>query len=114
MFCRSPFSVKRNSHILLQCPHSYAVTREYYSKRTNFLQRFQVRAVGSKQKKRVSAGERTAYDVLGVHEDANTADIKAAYRRLASKLHPDVAGSKGDRAQASFQVSTVLCGVHVL
>ena len=31
----------------------------------------------------------TLYSVLGVTSDSSTAEIKAAYRRLAYKLHPD-------------------------
>lgn len=33
---------------------------------------------------------RTFYDVLGVHEDADTAAIEAAYRERVRELHPDV------------------------
>ena len=33
--------------------------------------------------------KRDYYDVLGVSRDANDADLKKAYRRLAMKLHPD-------------------------
>ena len=30
------------------------------------------------------------YHILGVKPDADTSDIKAAYRKLARKYHPDV------------------------
>jgi DnaJ-class molecular chaperone len=36
------------------------------------------------------------YDILGVSRGADAKEIKAAYRRLARKYHPDV--NKGDRA----------------
>ena len=40
------------------------------------------------------------YDVLGVPRDASPADVKAAYRRLAQRWHPDVnAGSPDAAAQ---------------
>jgi len=29
------------------------------------------------------------YDVLGVSEDANDREIKAAFRRIAKETHPD-------------------------
>lgn len=38
------------------------------------------------------------YDLLGVARDADVADIKRAYRRLARRLHPDI--NPGDRAAA--------------
>lgn len=34
------------------------------------------------------------YDVLGVADDASTAEIKAAYRRAARALHPDMKGTE--------------------
>jgi curved DNA-binding protein len=37
-----------------------------------------------------AVGFRDYYDVLGVPRDASTDDIRAAYRRLARKYHPDV------------------------
>ena len=41
------------------------------------------------------------YDVLGVKADASDADIKAAYRKLARKYHPDV--SKEKDAESRFK-----------
>ncbi len=42
------------------------------------------------------------YDVLGVSKDASDADIKAAYRKLAKKLHPDLNPGNKD-ADAKFK-----------
>ena len=39
------------------------------------------------------------YRTLGLRDGASKADVKKAYRKLAKKYHPDVAGEKG---QASF------------
>jgi molecular chaperone DnaJ len=38
----------------------------------------------------VATTERDYYEVLGVGRDANEAEIKKAFRRLARTLHPDV------------------------
>ena len=35
------------------------------------------------------------YDTLGVKPDASAAEIKAAYRKLARKFHPDVSKEAG-------------------
>ena len=36
-----------------------------------------------------TTGPPDLYSILGVQSEASTADIKAAYRKLAVKLHPD-------------------------
>jgi len=41
------------------------------------------------------------YEILGVKPDADTKDIKAAYRRLARKYHPDL--NPGDEAEEKFK-----------
>lgn len=47
---------------------------------------------------------RSLYDVLNVPEDASTADIKRAYRRLSGIFHPDKqpADELKEAAAASF------------
>jgi curved DNA-binding protein len=42
------------------------------------------------------------YDILGVNKSASEKDIKAAYRRMARKLHPDV-NPNNERAQEQFK-----------
>jgi molecular chaperone DnaJ len=42
------------------------------------------------------APKKDYYEILGVQKDANEKEIKAAYRRLARKYHPDV--NKGEKA----------------
>ena len=42
------------------------------------------------------------YDVLGVSKNANEAEVKKSYRKLAMKYHPD--RNKGDReAEKKFK-----------
>ncbi len=41
------------------------------------------------------------YKILGVEPDAETKDIKTAYRRLARKYHPDL--NPGEEAEANFK-----------
>lgn len=45
------------------------------------------------------------YDVLGVSRDASTDEIKRAYRKLARKLHPDVAGPGSEEAFKDVSVA---------
>jgi molecular chaperone DnaJ len=47
------------------------------------------------------AVKRDYYDVLGVPRDADDAEIKRAFRKLAQQHHPDV--DKGDGAEARFK-----------
>lgn len=50
------------------------------------------------------------YQILGVQRDANAADIKKAYRRLARKYHPDVSKEAGAAARMAEvnEANTVL------
>ncbi|MFV8819977.1 DnaJ C-terminal domain-containing protein [Haliea sp. E17] len=41
------------------------------------------------------------YQILGVSPDAETSDIKTAYRKLARKFHPDL--NPGEEAEAKFK-----------
>jgi curved DNA-binding protein CbpA len=46
-----------------------------------------------------------AYEVLGVDPGAGHEDIKAAYRRMAARHHPDVAS--GDQRSATARMQTI-------
>jgi DnaJ-class molecular chaperone len=46
-----------------------------------------------------------AYEVLGVDTGASQEEIKAAYRRLAARHHPDVAS--GDQRSATARMQTI-------
>lgn len=46
---------------------------------------------------------RTHYETLGVDKSAGMADIKAAFRTLAKRLHPDVAKKDKTTAEREFK-----------
>ncbi|MEM1423979.1 MAG: DnaJ domain-containing protein, partial [Planctomycetota bacterium] len=48
--------------------------------------------------------QRDYYDILGVSKGASSDDIKAAYRKLARTLHPDV--NTAPDAEAKFKEVT--------
>ena len=56
------------------------------------------------------AGKRDYYEVLGIGRDADDAQIKKAYRRLAKKYHPDT--NSGNEAEQKFKEVTE--AYHVL
>lgn len=49
---------------------------------------------------------RDPYHILGLSPGAGAAEIKAAYRRLAKKYHPDAQGAKTPGARSRFQEVT--------
>lgn len=49
---------------------------------------------------------RDPYHILGLSPGAGAAEIKAAYRRLAKKLHPDAQGAETPGAPSRFQEVT--------
>jgi DnaJ-class molecular chaperone len=49
---------------------------------------------------------RNPYDILGVERTADEAAIRAAYRKLAKKNHPDVNPGKADAAARFGEIST--------
>lgn len=53
------------------------------------------------------AGKRNYYDVLGVKRDATQDEIKKAFRRLASKYHPDTGGDEKKFAEVSEAYTTL-------
>ncbi|KAG1680139.1 hypothetical protein FOA52_000252 [Chlamydomonas sp. UWO 241] len=59
----------------------------------------------------VAAAKKNYYEVLNVPQTANAKDVKAAYRRAALKLHPDVnkaadAKERFQEAKAAFETLT--------
>ncbi len=56
------------------------------------------------------ADKRDYYEVLGVGKNADDAELKKAYRKLAKKYHPDM--NPGDKeAEAKFKEATEAYGV---
>src|SRR6478609_7808433 len=52
--------------------------------------------------------EKDFYKELGVSSDASAKDIKTAYRKLASELHPDKNPAGADRFKAVSEAYSVL------
>lgn len=59
-----------------------------------FVEQARVRRPEPRQRK-LKTLEAKAFETLGLHADATTADVKAAYKELVKKHHPDANG--GDR-----------------
>jgi hypothetical protein len=58
----------------------------------------------------VSRAPTTHYDRLGVSPAASTAEIRAAYRELARRVHPDVAGGDVGTAMAALNEAWSVLG----
>ena len=56
------------------------------------------------------ADKRDYYEVLGVSKDADEAQLKSAYRKLAKKYHPDVNPGNAE-AEAKFKEATEAYGI---
>lgn len=60
-----------------------------------------------------------AYEILGVPQTSSFAEIKATFRELAKKTHPDLAESKGDSSAAerfiqilaAYEVLFIICSL---
>jgi len=53
-------------------------------------------------------GDRTLYEILGVKKDATKAAIRAAYRKLVIKAHPDAGGTKEEFEELT-EAMVILC-----
>lgn len=56
--------------------------------------------------------QKNPYEILGVSKDAEDADIKAAYHKLAMKCHPDLNPSNKNAVEAFKELNmanVVLC-----
>lgn len=60
-----------------------------------------------------AASPRTWYEVLGVTANANWEEVKAAYRKLAKTVHPDVGGNRAqwDAVQQAYDEAEYCFGV---
>lgn len=90
-------------HSILHCPApaQYAVRRPCRTHRRYQNPRFVTNALPS-----------SLYELLGVSKDVSHSELKATYRQLASKLHPDVNPAAGKKFMVRGIWGTFWCTIQ--